>query len=77
MLDPYGSSVDRRLSAGELQQQGEAAAAFRARLAYLERVERAAKRLVDAIPYHDELTDYVEYEIAYADLRALLEVPGA
>jgi len=68
---------DRRLSAGELQRQGEAAAAFRDRIAYLERVERAAKRLVDAIPYHDELTDYVEYEVAYAELRTVLGVHDA
>jgi hypothetical protein len=43
--------------------------ATRARIVWLERIEKAALRVATAWPYYRELTDYVEFEDACAAVR--------
>jgi hypothetical protein len=45
------------------------------RIAELEAVEAAARRMAVAYSYFRDLTDYVEFEVAYAELCDLLDIP--
>lgn len=47
------------------------------RQTYLEQVESLARRVVVAWPLFQELEDYVEFEVAMAALKRLLDQPPA